>query len=238
MPLPEQEYYALYELNQRWNISQKLIWHFIETGKLPCCIWLKQTLMEVGRIKKQQNGQEIFTVEKELWIKGFVHLLAEDCRWLFRNGNLQTSRFRSILEAEHFLQLKEEKALSFEQKDLVILYEEAKHFETRYQLAKTSPIRHSQEVFSFGVEASSFVHSEDYQTILMHGKRFRFGFIQAAIIRQLHEASKTNQPWVHGKILLDKAGSQCQQLKNIFKAKVGWRECIESDGRGYYRLNL
>jgi hypothetical protein len=239
MPLPEQDYYALYELNQRWGISQKLICHFIETGKLPCCVWLKQSLMEVGRMKKRQNGQEFFTKEKEQWIKGFVHLLSDDCRVIFRHGNVDTCLFRSILEPEHFLQLKEEpNTASFESRDLVVLCQEVKYFENRYQLTKTLPIRSSLETLSFAIESSSFIHSDDYQTILIHGKRFRFGMIQAAIIRQLHEASKTNQPWVHGKILLDKAGSQCQQLKNIFKAKAGWRECIESDGRGYYRLNL
>ena len=58
------------------------------------------------------------------------------------------------------------------------------------------------------------------------------------IVETLHMASQTNNPWVHCKHLLDKAGSTSSRVRDLFKSKTGWQKLILSDGKGRYRINL
>jgi hypothetical protein len=64
--------------------------------------------------------------------------------------------------------------------------------------------------------------------------------MQVAVVKQLHEASLTSYPWVHGKLLLKKANSGSSTIADLFKSQVDppWRELIESDRNGQYRLRL
>lgn len=237
MPLPKREYFTLDEVSERWNTSRKRVCHYVETGKLTCSVWLKQTPIEMGRLRKQQNGKYVFTPEFEVWVRGFVGVSSEDCRWVFRDGKAQIACFVSIKQQGYYLQFKNERTnYRIKQKDLIVLREEVERFEEAW-LIQTSHQSYDK-VLAFHKDCKAFTHSDHYQTVALGSKRFRFGMIQANVIRQLHEASQTKQPWIHGKILLDKAGSRCHQLKNLFNSKPDWRDCIESDGRGYYRLNI
>lgn len=65
--------------------------------------------------------------------------------------------------------------------------------------------------------AETFEHSPGYDRIRLHGKSFRFGAVQARIIRMLHEASQTPDPWIAESILLTNAGSASQHLRELFK---------------------
>lgn len=71
----------------------------------------------------------------------------------------------------------------------------------------------------------------------MNGHRFNFGDIQANIVRQLLTASNTDNPWVHGKTLLAKAGSESMVMRDAFRHQPHWKELIVSGGRGYCRLS-
>lgn len=235
MPLPQLEYYALDMLPERWGISIEQIQHYIETGKLFCCIWLKHAPVIMGHIKRQHNGREVFCAQEDCWTKGFVRVIPEDCRWVFRDGQTQASCFMSIQVPGLFLQLKQDQPeRTIKRQDLVILYEQLAVFEQCYfqiQQMKGNP-------FLPVKPGHFFKHSEDYQTVELNGMKFRFGMTQAHIIGQLHKASKTSQPWVHGKILLSNAGARSVQVKNVFSSQKQWRKMIESDRRGYYRLNI
>lgn len=234
MPLPKREYFTLKEVSDRWNTSRERVCHYVETGKLTCSIWLRQTPIEMGQLKKQHNGKEVFQPEFEVWVKGFVGVSPEDCRMVFRDGEVNVLSFVSIRQKGYFLQFKKEKPdFCIKQQDLIVLRDEVERFEKTWLVQSSRPP--DDNILPLN---QIFTHSDNYQTVTIRNKRFRFGMIQANVIQQLHEASKTKQPWIHGKILLDKAGSRCQQLKNLFSSKPDWRKCIESDGRGYYRLNI
>ena len=85
--------------------------------------------------------------------------------------------------------------------------------------------------------ADGFEHSADYDRIRLNGERFRFGMIQARIIRQLHEASRTPCPWVPEKQLLSDAGSGSEDLRRAFKNHD--RDALfETDTIGRVRLRL
>jgi hypothetical protein len=54
----------------------------------------------------------------------------------------------------------------------------------------------------------------------------------------LHAAAEAGQPWQNGKALLTTAGSRSLKMVDVFKSKPEWRELIQSDGRGNYRLRF
>jgi hypothetical protein len=60
------------------------------------------------------------------------------------------------------------------------------------------------------------------------------------IMRRLHEASRTEEPWLAGKRLLADCGYQSNWLGDVFKRhrNPSWRELIQGNGKGSFRLNL
>jgi hypothetical protein len=76
-----------------------------------------------------------------------------------------------------------------------------------------------------------------FRHITFQGIEFRFGEIQASIVKQLYEAAKTGTPWQSGKRLLQVAGSESFNLANIFVRQPSWRSLIISDRKGQYRLH-
>jgi hypothetical protein len=94
----------------------------------------------------------------------------------------------------------------------------------------------ARTAFSTPDSMDDFWHSPRYDTVRLRGVEFRLGPIRREVVRKLHEASKTDQPWVLGKMLLpDPTKRMVDTFKNL---KPSWRLLIESDGRRSYRLNL
>ena len=48
----------------------------------------------------------------------------------------------------------------------------------------------------------------------------------------------TQDPWQHGRYILEEAGSNLLRMIDLFKSQPQWRSLIESDRRGSYRLRL
>lgn len=80
--------------------------------------------------------------------------------------------------------------------------------------------------------------SPDYQKVKIDDQEFSFGPKQAMVIKYLHEQFSSGNPWVHGKELMSIAGSASWKLQALFGSHKNWRSVIESDGRGYYKINL
>jgi hypothetical protein len=94
----------------------------------------------------------------------------------------------------------------------------------------------ARSAFSTAMIATEFWHSPTYDVVRLRGVEFRLGPIRSEVVRKLHEASKTDRPWVPGKRLLPDG---TKRMVHTFKSlKPSWRLLIESDGRGNYRLNL
>ena len=51
-------------------------------------------------------------------------------------------------------------------------------------------------------------------------------------------ASDGENPWLDGKRLLEEADAATMRLIDLFKRKPVWRQMIEADGEGQYRLNI
>lgn len=81
--------------------------------------------------------------------------------------------------------------------------------------------------------------NEDYTVVCIGTTEFRFVGLQAAVVRQLHQASLTDNPWRNGKILLHRAGAATRSIGDLFRrhTEPSWRLLID-DRRGMYRLRV
>jgi hypothetical protein len=84
-------------------------------------------------------------------------------------------------------------------------------------------------------EPISIVANKDCSVVVLGEVEFRFGQLQAAVVKALHEASHTDDPWRNGKALLAETGAQTRSLGDLFRRHQNWRLLIETY-RGMYRL--
>lgn len=88
-------------------------------------------------------------------------------------------------------------------------------------------------------DVAEFTHNADYTRVKIREHEFNLiGGLQT-LVKLLHEASQTSEPWQNGKKLmgLAKYGST-MTIGNAFRRHPQWRQLIEGNRRGLYRLNL
>lgn len=79
--------------------------------------------------------------------------------------------------------------------------------------------------------------SPDFRHVCCNGTHFRLGVVQARVIKLLAEAAETGAPWQNGKKILTQARSRSLRMADVFRSQPKWRQLIESNGRGHYRLH-
>lgn len=90
------------------------------------------------------------------------------------------------------------------------------------------------------VVGNEFTHNANYTRVSIRGIAFDLSGGLSQIVRRLHEASQTEEPWLPGKRLLGDSGYGSSWMGDVFKRykDPSWRELIEGNGRGSFRLNL
>ena len=86
--------------------------------------------------------------------------------------------------------------------------------------------------------SANITHSSDYREVWFRGEQFLFGELQARVIRLLHEAWKSGNPWISGKSVLRRVGSEdsAAKLGNLLRRHESWQKLVLSNRRGEYRL--
>ena len=234
MPFPDKQYTRLEALIRVWSASRDDVLYAIENGMLDCCIWMQPRYVERGT---DSNGFFIaHTCEKS---HGLVRLRVEDCQLLFQQGEIYAHSFMSLQIPGDILRITHEPPqpyISVTIKNLLVMKDEQRRFEAahrvqcRYKKAKGRYRKRRDKRPELKIY-------NDYKEMQLGGKSYHFGPVQADIAKQLYEASRSSNPWIHGKTLLANSGSQAMRFQDVFKNKKGWRDVIESDGRGYYRLH-
>ena len=87
---------------------------------------------------------------------------------------------------------------------------------------------------------TTFTANKDYTVVCIGPAEFHFGDMQAAVVRELHRASLTPEPWCSGKVLLHQAGSDSGNVGDLFRRhrNPSWRDLIEYRHNGKYRLSV
>ena len=80
--------------------------------------------------------------------------------------------------------------------------------------------------------------SDDFTCFMWHGKEYKFGELQAKVIKRLWQAREDGHPWVYGKRILRDIGSTSYRIRDIFNHNKYWHRIIQSDKTGKYKLNL
>jgi hypothetical protein len=225
MLFPMKKYERLGRLQRLWQVPQEDVYYAVENGLLKTSIWLPLRYVERGAIKNRK-----FIYEAHEHLEGFVGIRPEDSRIIFNKGRAKLRMFNSVTDERHLRLAYEppQPSISVRISDLIVLQKHREEFETAYEVtAKPKSCKPS----------NIFQPSPDYRYIRMNGEEFHLGDVQARVIEQLHDASQSHQPWVHGKTLIYESGSQAIRLRDLFKNRRTWRGLIISNERGYYRLN-
>lgn len=234
MPIPEKQYTRLEALLARWNLSKDDVFYAVENGLLQCCAWLQPRYMERGA---EENG--CFLPNQHQRCHGLVRVRPQDCHAIFQDQEVLAHSFIPLDAPDELLRITHEPPQPYvclRIQHLLVMCEEQRRFESLYSIrcrCKSKRQRHKHAHSKPDIRTYN-----DYKEVVIHGRTHHLGQVQAEIVRHLHEASKGQNPWVHGKTLLANSCSQAARFQDVFKNKSGWRDLIESDGRGHYRLNL
>lgn len=226
MALPPKSYFHLTEIADRWSVSIADLSCYALDGLLEISIMTIALKVEVGAFEELAEGWSRVPAFEEV-LYGPQPVVAADLWPVFRSGSGLITKLKPRTP-NGFVELSE--AMPIALPDLLVTRAERDRFETTHGLDIPDP--HASR------ESPAFAHNRDYTEVVLSGQVFRLGLLQAAVVQQLHEASRGPNPWVGGKDLLTRAGAQTMRMVDLFKAKPNWRTLIASDGTGRYRLNL
>ena len=234
MGLPPKSYFHLTEIAERWSASIQDLACYTLDGLLEIAIMAIGTRVEIGRFEMSDRG--VFRIaEGEKVLHGPQAVVSSDLWPVFRAGVGRIARFKPFA-ADGYIDLFEEiEPLAITLQDLLITRAERDRFETAHGLAASDPKDQPSEN---AIEECRFLQRNNYAEVVLNGEVFRLGLLQASIVRELHRASQSDNPWRHGKELLANSNAQTMRMVDLFKSQKNWRTLITSDGRGYYRLNI
>lgn len=235
--LPQRISYKLTELEKSWGVERADLQQWMTQGELIVHAWVP--LMAVFRSLQTIEASRI-KLNKELsYWEGHINISKHCCYRILKYGRSNVREFVCNEDGYKYALPETAKGIKIEMHDVVILRDERMRFEQEHCIKayQSHRLRKPQSKVTPYTEPSITIGDVSFKTIHLEGRDYYFGNIQADILRQLYEASKTDNPWCSGKQLLKNAGSSDFKLSNTFKRNPIWKRLVTSDGRGCYRLN-
>ena len=223
--LSEKAYFRLDEIQARFRLSRWDLSYLLENGLLKASVRVWDVLVEEGTYERDAGGRMLRLPCDQRCVSGLLDLRARDAYRLFRDHTAVIDSFDAA-EGEYRVLLHPEDGIEVRLDELVIRREERDRFAREHRPATQR--RNGQ----------AFTVVGDYKEVIVAGRSFHLGPCQAEVVRLLHAAAKTEEPWRHGKAVLAAAGSSSTRMADLFKSQRHWRELIASDGRGHYRLAI
>lgn len=223
----EKAYFTVPEVLARWSLSREDLIYLAENDRLRLSVRVFGLTLEFGAWEETVNGHACRVCWDQSRYSGLLDLLAHDIFHLFRCGERRVSDFRTP-EAPYARLCDDAEPVLVTAGDLLLRREERDRFETETGFSGSGA--------TINAGAPAFSASPGYIEVLFRERRFRLGAIQAQVVRALHLAALGGDPWRNGKAILTSAGSKSLKMSDVFKSQEHWRELIESDGRGSYRL--
>jgi hypothetical protein len=128
-------------------------------------------------------------------------------------------------------------------RDLLVTNDHRAEFEKTYKVTVEEHLplfeeeKHSRTYIKKSANGTRYLKQKNqYRHVITPDNNFHLGPIQAKIVEHLHIAHQDGDQWIYGKVLLNEVGSQCHRMRDVFKSQPYWRDLIESDGKGHYRL--
>jgi hypothetical protein len=225
MSLIDKAYFTLEEIEERWQLPRRDVVYLAENGLLKLSVRLFSVRLEQGYYDELTDGDWARVPTEQRWFTGLQDIGQHDAFRLFRDGQANIDRFAA--PADEYCDVLYPEHITVRTSDVVIRREERDRVEGQHRLLRAGAPR-----------GPAFHQLNDYSEVYVSGLIFKLGSVQSRVVRQLHKAALTGEPWCNGKTVLEAAGSACTRLADLFKSQRHWRELIESDGRGRYRLLL
>jgi hypothetical protein len=213
-------YFTLDELASEWGLPEADLRYVAENGLLTLSIRVIRVFMELGYWEEFEDGERSSIPCERRYYDGVLDLHKHHVFALFRDGVVEPGSFR---QADGYASLwRDEDVIVVRPRDLLVRDDERQRFE-----ADVLP--------TLRVETTSF---GDFTDFWHEGRRYRFTPTQAKVLRFLHEAALSGNPWQPGKAVLAAVGSHSLKLGDLFKRRPEWRHIVEGDSSGNYRLAL
>jgi hypothetical protein len=225
MPLRERAYYGLDEIQARLKLTRRELLYLVENGLLKASARVWDAVIDEGEYDRAADGQTFRLPTDQRRFSGLLDLRPQDAYRLLRHQTAVVNAFDAP-EGQYLVLLHPEDGIEVHVDDLVVHRDERDRFD---RTQRPSPPR---------VTGDAFRVVGDYKQVIIAGRSFHLGACQAEVVRLLHEAAKTEEPWCYGKAVLAAAGSSCTRMGDLFKSQRHWRQLIASDGRGHYRLAI
>jgi len=221
----EKRYFSIEEIMDRWRMPERDLGYLAENDELRLSVRVYDLPVEFGQYEWRPQGTTAWQAERTAVHSGLLDLHAGDAFMLFRCAERNLSDFR-LPKGDVVRIAGGHEPLFVLLGDLQIRREERDRFEKARGFSGAGLCSGQP-----GLSASP-----DFRHVCCNGTHFRLGVVQARVIKLLAEASEAGTPWQNGKKILTQARSRSLRMADVFKSQPKWRDLIESNGRGHYRL--
>jgi len=229
MPLPQKRWFRIAEVAQRWSIPLTDIEDYALDEQLELAVFVVDMPAQAGSWEKGGPGEgHVSSLEELPILNGPQPLLRGSLLEIFRDGRSDVRAFRTTTPNSFLHIASDAPAMTVRREELIVTLAERDRFEHDHG---------STSAPSAAPPASDIWHSEDFTNVRVANEWHSFGPKQAGVLRLLKVAGESDNPWRDGKRLLDEADAATMRLIDLFKRKPAWRQLVQADGKGRYRLN-
>lgn len=233
MSLPENEYFALEEIEERWNIRRLDTVYYAENGLLEVATRVVGVVIETGIIETEPDGRWCKLLEDHARYSGLLTLRACDLATIFRRGSAVINFFDSGGGGRYGDVVEPADGVEVRVGELVVTRGERDRFERLHALGASARVD--------GLQARPVVPpidcSDDGGWITVHGRGYLFaGLLQKTAIRRLYESWARGTPKLNMQALLEEIESGSRHISQVFgSGNRNWRDIV-GYGRGYVWL--
>ena len=206
----ERKYHDLAWLTQTWGVSYSDLQYLAETAQLQVSIRIFDAPLR--SCSPGGLGSDLPDIRR---YTGLLALRRGDVFAVLRDGDAMLDVFVGADRRD--VRLEEPQCVLIG--DLVVGCEERQRFEE-----------------DSGYRARRRKEPVNFRAFRWEGQAFAFTITQARFLEYLHAAHCAGQSWLNGKKVLEDIGSALMKPGDLFKRRANWRDIVDHDQKGNYRL--
>jgi len=227
VPLPQKRWFRLADVATRWSVTVGDLQDYALDEVLQLAVFVVDLPAEMGSWEGNGPGEGPVLQDMPI-LNGPQPLLRSSLLAIFRDGQAEVRAFRHQRPNTYLHIRSDVAAIAVRRDDLIVTREERDRFECEHGAASATDEPPT---------GTANWHSQDFSRVLLAGTWHKFGKKQAAVLRSLKAAGDRGERWCDGQKILNEVDSSSMRLVDLFKYKPVWRQLIETDGNGGFRLN-
>ena len=224
MPLPQKRWFRLAEVAKCWSMAVSDLEDYALDEMLQLSVFVVDLPAESGIREGTQRVLHDLPI-----LTGPQPLPRSSLLGVFRDGQAEVRAFRTEQPSTYLHIRTDVPGMIVRRDDLIVTREERDRFENEHGTT-SAPAGPTATAENW--------HNEDFTRVLFGGVWHRFGKKQAAVLRLLQAAREKGEPWCEAQQLLTEAKANSLRLVDLFRHKPVWRQLVEANGNGGYRLNV